>query len=118
LTSHSVDAKIFDVASLICLGETKFVILNWETWMNDDAKKHADAILNHIMDDDPVIVSTRNQFNGTPVALQVNVPSDLRESLKLLSYKTGKSMAEIVSHLLTTQEVLHKIWISTENPNS
>jgi hypothetical protein len=118
LTSHSVDAKIFDVASLICLGETKFVILNWETWMNDDAKKQAEYYPKSHLDDDPVIVSTRNQFNGTPVALQVNVPSDLRESLKLLSYKTGRSMAEIVSHLLTTQEVLHKIWISTDDPNS
>ena len=86
--------------------------------MNDDAKKQADTILNHIMDDDPVIVSTINQFNGTPVPLQIQVPSDMRDSLRLLAIKTGESMAKIVSHLLTTQEVLHKIWISTENPNS
>lgn len=86
--------------------------------MNDDAKKQADTILNHIMDDDPVIVSTINQFNGTPVPLQIRVPSDMRDSLRLLAIKTGESMAEIVLHLLTTQEVLHKIWISTENPNS
>ena len=98
--------------------------------MNNDAKKQANAILNYITNEDleqtmvnpetptsPVIVSSSNEFNGKAVGLQVNVPSDLRDSLRLLSCKTGKSMAQIVFSCLTTQEIIHKSWVSTKNSN-
>jgi hypothetical protein len=64
----------------------------------------------------PPVIDTGDDFSGHPCGLQVNVPSDLRESLKLLSHKTGRSMAEIVFSCLTTQEIIHKSWVTTKKP--
>jgi len=56
-------------------------------------------------------LDTSADFSGSLVPLQVRVPSDLRNSLKLLSHTTGQSMSEIVLRCLTTNEVVHRGWI-------
>jgi len=55
-------------------------------------------------------LDTSADFSGSLVPLQVRVPSDLRNSLKLLSHTTGQSMSEIVLRCLTTNEVVHRAW--------
>jgi hypothetical protein len=59
-------------------------------------------------------VSTTDDFKESLVPLQVRVPADLRDSLKLLSHSTGQSMSELVLKCLTTQEVISKAWVSTK----
>jgi hypothetical protein len=56
-------------------------------------------------------LDTSADFSGSLVPLQVRVPSDLRNSLKLLSHTTGQSMSEIVLKCLTTNDVVHRGWI-------
>ena len=74
---------------------------------------------NHILEAalqnrEAVLTNTGQDFTGHLCGLQVNVPSDLRESIRLLAYKQGRSMAEIVFSCLTSQELIRKSWVSTK----
>jgi hypothetical protein len=55
--------------------------------------------------------STADEFKGGLVPLQIRVPSDMRESLKLLSYDGQQSMSDLVMRCLTTDAVIHRAWI-------
>jgi hypothetical protein len=55
--------------------------------------------------------STAEEFKGGLVPLQIRVPSDMRESLKLLSYDGKESMSDLVMRCLTTDSVIHRAWI-------
>ena len=57
------------------------------------------------------VQSTADEFKGGLVPLQIRVPSDMRESLKLLSYDGKESMSELVMRCLTTDAVIHRTWI-------
>jgi len=57
------------------------------------------------------VQSTADEFKGGLVPLQIRVPSDMRESLKLLSYDGKESMSELVMRCLTTDSVIHRAWI-------
>lgn len=52
-------------------------------------------------------------FTGSLVPLQIRVPSDMRDSLRLLAIKTGESMSDIVIRCMTTPDVVQKAWVST-----
>jgi hypothetical protein len=58
------------------------------------------------------VESSRDQFTGHGVPLQITVPADLRESLKLRAYMQGVSMSELAIHYLTHGEVVQKAWIT------
>jgi hypothetical protein len=58
------------------------------------------------------VESSRDQFTGHGVPLQITVPADLRESLKLRAYMAGQSMSELAIHYLTHGEVVQKAWIT------
>jgi hypothetical protein len=57
--------------------------------------------------------STRDDFTGPNAPMQVKMPTDLIQSLKLHSISTGKTMSELVLECLTSPEMLGKAWIST-----
>ncbi len=59
------------------------------------------------------VSSTRDDFTGPPAPLQVKIPTDMIQSLKLHSISAGKTMSELVFECLTSQEMLGKAWIST-----
>lgn len=52
-------------------------------------------------------------FTGSPTNLQVKVPIDLVQSLKLMAIQQNRSMSEIVFECLTTESVVTKCWIAT-----
>jgi len=55
--------------------------------------------------------STAGEFKGGLVPLQIRVPSDMRESLKLLSYDGKESMSDLVMRCFTTKSVIPRAWI-------
>jgi hypothetical protein len=57
--------------------------------------------------------STRDQFTGALQPLQVKVPEDMIQSLKLHAISSGKTMSEIVLDGLTSTDVVSKAWVST-----
>ncbi len=57
--------------------------------------------------------TTTDQFTGALQPLQVKLPQDLIQSLKLHSIQTGRTMSELVLEYLTTGEVLSKAWVAT-----
>mgnify|MGYP003145673657 CR=1 FL=1 len=57
--------------------------------------------------------STREDFTGPPAPLQVKIPTDMIQSLKLHSISTGTTMSELVFDCLTSPQMLGKAWIST-----
>ena len=57
--------------------------------------------------------STREDFTGPPAPLQVKIPTDMIQSLKLHSISTGSTMSELVFDCLTSPQMLGKAWIST-----
>ena len=57
--------------------------------------------------------STKDQFTGHCVPVQLMVPADLRESLKLRAYVEGISMSELAIQYLTGPDVMQKAWVST-----
>jgi hypothetical protein len=57
--------------------------------------------------------SSRDEFTGTAVPVQVKLPEDLAMSLRLLSIQTGRTMSDLVLEALTTPAVISKAWIST-----
>lgn len=58
-------------------------------------------------------VSSKDEFTGSLVPLQVRVPQDLVQSLRLHSIQQGRSMSDIVLDCLTSSESLSKAWVST-----
>ena len=59
--------------------------------------------------------NSRDEFTGAPVPLQIRVPNDLVQSLKLHSISTGQNMSELVLECLTTNATITKAWISTRS---
>ena len=57
--------------------------------------------------------STREDFTAPTVPLQVKLPQDLIQSLKLHSISTGKTMSELVLDCMTSGEFIGKAWVST-----
>lgn len=57
--------------------------------------------------------STKEDFTGASVPLQVKLPQDLIQSLKLHSISSGKTMSEMVLDCLTSGESIGKAWVST-----
>lgn len=57
--------------------------------------------------------STREDFAGPNAPLQVKIPTDLIQSLKLHSISTGKTMSELVLECLTSPEMLGKAWVAS-----
>ena len=58
-------------------------------------------------------VSSTGDFTAPTQPLQVKVPADLIQSLKLHSIAQNKTMSELVMECLTSPEFLQKAWIST-----
>lgn len=56
---------------------------------------------------------TRDDFQGPLVPLQVKVPQDLVQSLKLHAISENCSMSDIVVACLTGERFIAKAWIST-----
>ena len=57
--------------------------------------------------------STREEFTLPCSPLQVKIPQDLIQSLKLHSINSGKTMSELVLDCLTSDQQIAKAWIST-----
>ena len=57
--------------------------------------------------------STREDFTGPNAPLQVKIPTDLIQSLKLHSISTGKTMSELVLECITSPEMLSKAWVAS-----
>jgi len=57
--------------------------------------------------------NTRNEFTQPAAPLQVKLPQDLIQSLKLHSIGSNKTMSDLVLECLTTQAMVSKAWIST-----
>ena len=58
--------------------------------------------------------STLVDFNGGLQHLQVRLPSDLCQSLKLASIQEGRSISDIVLECLTSQNMVAKKWVHTK----
>ena len=56
---------------------------------------------------------SKSEFTGSSVPLQVRLPQDLVQSLRLLSIQQNRSMSEIVLDCLTSGEVIAKAWVTT-----
>jgi len=52
------------------------------------------------------------EFGGALVPLQVRVPQELIQSLRLLSIDTGRTVSEIVLESLTTGKAIDKAWVA------
>ncbi len=57
--------------------------------------------------------STRDDFTNACQPLQIKVPQDLIQSLKLHSIATGQTMSELVLDCLTSDQFISKAWVST-----
>ena len=57
--------------------------------------------------------STRSQFNGNSVPIQLKLDSELIESLKLIAVSSKRSMSEIVMDCLTTNSKINKTWTTS-----
>jgi hypothetical protein len=57
--------------------------------------------------------STRDDFTNACQPLQIKVPQDLIQSLKLHSIATGQTMSELVLDCLTSDGFISKAWVST-----
>ena len=57
--------------------------------------------------------TTRDDFTAANAPLQIKIPSDLIQSLRLHAIASGKSMSELALECLTSEEFLGKAWIST-----
>jgi len=57
--------------------------------------------------------NTRSDFTEPAAPLQVKLPQDLIQSLKLHSIANGKTMSDLVLDCLTSESCISKAWIST-----
>jgi hypothetical protein len=55
----------------------------------------------------------RDEFTGALQPLQVKIPADLIQSLKLHAISSGQTMSEMVLECLTSKATIGKAWIST-----
>jgi len=55
----------------------------------------------------------KDDFTGAPVPLQVKIPTDMVQSLKLHAIAGDKTMSELVLECLTSNTSITKAWIST-----
>jgi len=55
----------------------------------------------------------RDEFTGALQPLQVKIPADLIQSLKLHAIAANKTMSEMVLECLTGDSTISKAWIST-----
>ena len=55
----------------------------------------------------------RDEFTGALQPLQVKIPADLIQSLKLHAISTDRTMSEMVLECLTSNATISKAWIST-----
>ena len=59
------------------------------------------------------VASTAPDFTGPSVPLQVKLPQDLVQSLKLHAIANNETMSDIVFRALTSEAFVGKAWIST-----
>lgn len=59
--------------------------------------------------------STAKDFTEPAVPMQVKIPADLVQSLKLHSFTTGRTMSDLVLEALTSGEMVTKAWVATRN---
>jgi len=57
--------------------------------------------------------TTAADFTGPQVPLQVKLPQDLVQSLKLHAIAGNETMSDIVFRALTSEQFIGKAWIST-----
>jgi hypothetical protein len=88
-------------------------------YTTDDTDETEAAAYNATPEADPEAAPRRrrkadpeNLFTGMPIPLQVRLPSDLVRSLKLLSYDTNTTLAELVLQYLTTSASCPKVHVS------
>lgn len=55
----------------------------------------------------------RDEFTGALQPLQVKIPADLIQSLKLHAIGTDKTMSELVLECLTSDQQITKAWVSS-----
>ena len=53
------------------------------------------------------------EFTGAMTAVQFRLPTDLIQSLRLLSYDSNRSMSDLVLEYLTTSATVQKCWVAT-----
>lgn len=56
--------------------------------------------------------ASSNEFTGSPVPLQIRVPSDLVQSLRLLAIDQDRTVSEIVLEAITTGQRVDKAWVA------
>lgn len=59
--------------------------------------------------------SASANFGGAMVPLQIRVPQELVQSLRLLSIDTGKTVSELVLESLVNGAKIEKAWVSRRN---
>ena len=59
--------------------------------------------------------STAGEFSGASVPLQLRLPTDLIQSLKLLAFDEGSTVSEVALRMLTTTEACPRVWLSRRN---
>lgn len=58
------------------------------------------------------LLTLRSEFTGTLQQVQLRLPSDMVESLKLLALRQRLSMSRLVEIYLSTERALPKQWVS------
>ena len=56
--------------------------------------------------------SSRAQFAGALQPLQVKLPEDLIQSLRLIAVSQGKTLSDLTLEFLTSPAVVQKAWVS------
>ena len=63
----------------------------------------------------PSTSTNRDDFTGDMVPLQIRVPNDLSQSLRLQSIMTGRTVSDLALEALTSSELIPKSWIQVRN---
>lgn len=58
--------------------------------------------------------TSADHFSGPRVPLQVKLPDDLVQSLRLHSISSGRTISDIVLEALTTDAVVRRAWVATK----
>ena len=56
--------------------------------------------------------SSREQFSGALQPLQVKLPDDLIQSLRLIAISQGKTLSDLTLEFLTSPQLVQKAWVS------
>lgn len=94
---------------------------SWKTKSQDAAAETTPAAPAADASDEPKESSRRKReapttaadFTGPQVPLQVKLPQDLVQSLKLHAIANNETMSDIVFRALTSEQFIGKAWIST-----